>query len=48
MVCEDRGIYETEEPGQEEKKEVRKGSDGSGEYHMGMLKEIRFDRVYNR
>ena len=48
MVCEDRGMYETKGSNHEEEKEVRKESDDSEIYHIGVLKEIRFDRVYNR
>ncbi len=43
MVCEDPGIYETQkEPEGDDKKACPEL------YRMGTLKEIRFDRVYNR
>ena len=46
MVCEDRGMYETKGSNHEEEKEVRKESDDSEIYHIGVLKEIRFDRIH--
>lgn len=49
MVCENEDAYKAGEAEVvEEEQKGEDGASGQGQYYMGVLKEIRFDRVYNR